>query len=49
MTLEQQVHLLELRVRKLEQNSHKPVAFTEDDNGYLRVANPTKSKDQEDK
>lgn len=46
MTLEQQVHDLELRVRKLEKLSHVPVTFIEDENGFLRLAKPTtRSKD----
>lgn len=41
MTLEQQVHALELRVRKLEKQAHVPVAFFEDENGLLRLVKPT--------
>lgn len=47
MTLEQQVHALEMRVRKLEKLSHVPLTFIEDENGYLKVDKPTtESKDE---
>lgn len=50
MTLEQQVHALELHVRKLEKLAHKPVTFIEDENGFLRVERPaTQSNDESSK
>lgn len=44
MTLEQQVHDLELRVKKLEKQAHQPVTFIEDENGFLRIAHKDKSE-----
>lgn len=44
MTLEQQVHALEMRVRKLEKLSHVPVTFIKDENGYLKVKERRETK-----
>ncbi len=41
MTLEQQVHALELRVKKLEKHAHPPITFIEDENGFLRISKPS--------